>query len=214
MGMRFLAFAGVVCLFVILGSTQAYAGGEIIVSVGSATEYIEPNQDLPNSGTPLGWTARVYNLAQDNGKGDTGNGDGTGNWQTNGRLGLGYADGDDVTAIEADGSVRSVYTRTAFEVANAAGIVSMILEVDYDDGYVAWLNGTEISRSANMTASPPLWNSAATSGHEATHKYGDADRRQRVHRRAGQRLKRAGRRGVERLGYEFRHDYPSAPLTL
>lgn len=151
---------------------EARAGGQVVVSVGSTTAYIEPLQDLPDSTTPLGWTARTYTLAQDNGKGDTGNGDGSGNWQTDGRLGMGYADADDLTAIDADGSVRSVYTRTSFDVANASAILAMYLEMDYDDGYVAWLNGTEISRSANLTASPPRWNSAATAGHEATHDYG------------------------------------------
>jgi hypothetical protein len=168
MGLK--SFAAISMMAVVSGIAFAAGGGSYVVSVGSTTAYIEPTQDLPNSGTPLGWTARTYNLAQDNGKGDTGNGDGSGNWQSNGRIGLGYGDGDDVTAIDNDGSVRSVYSRTTFNVASASAIVSMILEIDYDDAYVAWLNGTEISR-ANISTATPLWNSAATAGHEATHKY-------------------------------------------
>ena len=52
----------------------AMAQAVVVVDVDSATMYIEPLEDLPDSGNPTGWTARVYDLSQDDGKGDAGNG--------------------------------------------------------------------------------------------------------------------------------------------
>ena len=95
---------GVLVCALLASRALAAGGGSYVVQVGAATQYIEPLQDLPSSGSPLGWTARVYDTTQDNGKGDTGNGDGTGNWQT-GKLGVGYGDGDDLTQIKNDGNV-------------------------------------------------------------------------------------------------------------
>ncbi len=58
--------------------------------------------------------------------------------------GVGYGDGDDATVITR---VPSVYMRRKFNVAELDKIVSLILHVDFDDGFVAYLNGKEIARS-------------------------------------------------------------------
>lgn len=60
--------------------------------------------------------------------------------------GFGYADGDDATTIPA---VMSVFMRKKFTIIDKTKIESGVLSVDYDDGFVAYLNGTEIAR-ANM----------------------------------------------------------------
>jgi PKD repeat protein len=60
----------------------------------------------------------------------------------------------------------SIYTRTTFDVADIAQITSLVLGMDYDDGYVAWLNGVEIARSTGLPALP-AWNSASAS-HESS----------------------------------------------
>jgi hypothetical protein len=52
----------------------------------------------------------------------------------------------------------SVYTRVRFDVVNAAAVGSVILGADYDDAYVAYLNGVEIYRSPEMPAGTPVWN--------------------------------------------------------
>ena len=136
----------------------AEAATFVVVDVGGATLFIEPLEDLPNSGDPTGWIANGYDTSQDDGKGDN-KGSQTGNWQA-GIHGVGYGDGDDATLIEDDNSIYSVYTRSEFDVADASVILSMFFEVDYDDSYIAWLNGVEISRSSTAP-STPTWNADA-----------------------------------------------------
>ena len=67
-------------------------------------------------------------------------------WST-GPGGFGYGDEDDGTEIE---SALSVYLRRIFAVTDPADLFSAILHADYDDGFVAYLNGTEIGRSFNL----------------------------------------------------------------
>ena len=38
----------------------------------------------------------------------------------------------------------------------------MMLGVDYDDGFVAWINGVEVFRSAEIPAGDPDWSTSAT----------------------------------------------------
>ena len=61
--------------------------------------------------------------------------------------GIGYGDGDDGTEISP---AISVYLRRVFMVSDTANLVSAILHADYDDGFVAYLNGFEIGRSSNL----------------------------------------------------------------
>ncbi|MBL7941799.1 MAG: lamin tail domain-containing protein, partial [Flavobacteriales bacterium] len=58
--------------------------------------------------------------------------------------GFGYGDGDDGTNVPA-GTV-SVYYRKTFTVANEADWAEALLSIDYDDAFIAYLNGTEIAR--------------------------------------------------------------------
>ena len=67
-------------------------------------------------------------------------------WET-GPGGFGYGDGDDGTEIEP---TLSVYFRRIFTVVDAAKMVQAVLHADYDDGFIAYLNGTEIGRSINL----------------------------------------------------------------
>ncbi|MCC6459407.1 MAG: CotH kinase family protein [Saprospiraceae bacterium] len=77
--------------------------------------------------------------------------------------GFGYGDGDDATPV-APGTL-SVFSRLVFNVPDKNAIAAAILHVDYDDGFVAYLNGTEIAR-AGLTGQPPAWDELA-SEHEA-----------------------------------------------
>ena len=84
-----------------------------------------------------------------------------------GPTGIGYADGDDATVLsDMMNNYVSVYARKAFSVTNPAAITGLILQIDYDDGFVAYLNGTEVARRG-LTGSPPAYNTLATS-HEAS----------------------------------------------
>ena len=69
--------------------------------------------------------------------------------------------GTDVSAAARNVNA-SVLLRIPFTVAQPAGLDLLTLKMRYDDGFVAWLNGTEIARR-NAPAGPvPAFNAAAT----------------------------------------------------
>jgi len=84
-------------------------------------------------------------------------------WRT-GRGGIGYGDGDDNTVIE---QCNSVFMRTLFSVTDTSTIEDGVLHVDYDDAFVAYLNGVEIARSAGLSQTPPLPDQLSSVNHEA-----------------------------------------------
>lgn len=57
-----------------------------------------------------------------------------------------------------------VYVRIPFQVTDAAVLSGLTLEMQYDDAFVAWINGTEVARSAGAPA-VPLWNSISSINH-------------------------------------------------
>ncbi len=81
-----------------------------------------------------------------------------------GSSGFGYSDGDD-NNIFLNGTL-SVFIRKDFTISNINNIVSLILDIDYDDGFVAYINGFEVAR-ANINGSPPAYNATANTDHEA-----------------------------------------------
>ena len=84
---------------------------------------------------------------------------------TSGPGGFGYADNDDGTVIP---STLSVYLRKTFSIVDKSKIASALLHVDFDDGFVAYLNGTEISRALiGTTGVEPVFNQPADGLHEA-----------------------------------------------
>ena len=70
-----------------------------------------------------------------------------GSW-TLGQGGFGYGDGDDGTILD---QATSVYFRKSFNVGDLTKFSRAILNADYDDGFVAYLNGVEIARSDNLS---------------------------------------------------------------
>ena len=84
-------------------------------------------------------------------------------WQS-GKGGFGYGDNDDNTLIA---QTKSVYFRRTFSISNLSEIESLKLYMDYDDGFIAYLNGIEVAKSANMTGTYFPFNYAATTSHEA-----------------------------------------------
>lgn len=65
--------------------------------------------------------------------------------------GIGYGDGDDGTSLDLSGGIQvmSVFLRKKFTIVDKTKIEAGVISVDYDDGFVAYLNGIEIAR-ANM----------------------------------------------------------------
>ena len=84
-----------------------------------------------------------------------------------GPSGFGYSDNDDATELsDMQNQYVSVYIRTSFEVSDLTGYTFMTLGMDYDDSFIAYLNGVEVARS-NVSGSPPAFDRTADGNHEA-----------------------------------------------
>jgi hypothetical protein len=68
---------------------------------------------------------------------------------------------------ELRGTAPSVYCRSRFVVEDPAALASLYLGADYDDGFVAWINGVEVARSPSMPAGVPRWDTRPAS-HESS----------------------------------------------
>ncbi|MFV2068356.1 MAG: CotH kinase family protein, partial [Pirellulales bacterium] len=109
------------------------------IAVGDQARWIVPTPE--NGGGTLGrsWTEVDFD---------------DGSW-SEGPTGIGFADGtplEDLVATnigsDMNGVNGSAYLRFPFTVNNPGTVFSLLLKMKYDDGYVAYLNGTEIA-SAN-----------------------------------------------------------------
>jgi hypothetical protein len=81
-----------------------------------------------------------------------------------GPSGFGFSDNDDATLIET--GVLSVFVRKTIQITNVNAIQQLLLHVDYDDGFIAYLNGIEIARDYVGTNSVIPYTQTADS-HEA-----------------------------------------------
>ena len=81
-----------------------------------------------------------------------------------GASGFGYDDSDDNTIVPA-GTI-SIYLRKSFSINDINEITNLILDIDYDDGFVAYINGVEVAR-ANINGTPPAYNTTTEIDHEA-----------------------------------------------
>lgn len=96
---------------------------ETIIDWGDDWRYWLPTAELPDN-----WRLPGYNHA---------------NWPE-GMSGFGYGDDDDATLIN---NTMSVYIRKTFSVDQLPAILGAVFHIDYDDGFVAYLNGQEIARA-------------------------------------------------------------------
>ena len=69
------------------------------------------------------------------------------NW-LEGQGGFGYGDNDDGTLLD---QAISVYFRKSFNIGDLTKLSKAVINADYDDGFVAFLNGYEIGRSDNLS---------------------------------------------------------------
>lgn len=89
-----------------------------------------------------------------------------------GKGGFGYGDGDDSTVIS---NIRTLYIRKKFTITDTSQITKAILNIDYDDGFAAFLNGVEIARkNLGILGWRPLYDDFAASEHEAKMYQGQA----------------------------------------
>lgn len=97
--------------------------------------------------------------------------DDSGVYEFEGPTGFGYEnsgnpnpDYDDYFNSEIPVGTTSLYVRVPFDLSSLEGISSLTLRMQYDDGFVAYLNGVQIA-SANVPESV-AWNSTATTFHD------------------------------------------------
>ena len=87
-----------------------------------------------------------------------------------GRSGIGYSNDVHYGTVVEDmrGNYVTVYMRRAFSISDPASVVGLRLGVQYDDGFVAYLNGVEVARSASMGAPniPVPYDRCAVSKHD------------------------------------------------
>jgi uncharacterized repeat protein (TIGR02543 family) len=84
---------------------------------------------------------------------------------SSGPSGFGLGDNDDATVVPL---CISVYIRKSFYISDTSVISGGYLHLDFDDGFVAYLNGHEIARfNTGTTGTYRAWNQPATAGHEA-----------------------------------------------
>jgi hypothetical protein len=85
---------------------------------------------------------------------------------------FGYGDeplGTPLPEMRQDGGrpgYASLFLRRRFEIADAARVREAEIVVDYDDGFIAWINGVEVA-AANRPEGEPGHNSLATGNHES-----------------------------------------------
>jgi len=103
------------------------------------------------SGPPSGWQQPAFD--------DTG-------W-LQGQGGFGYGDADDQTSLAVPPNPTAIYIRVDFTIIDTSEIGIAVLNMDFDDGFAAWINGVEIARSNLGTAGDyPAFNAPAAD-HEA-----------------------------------------------
>ena len=89
---------------------------------------------------------------------------------TAGTTGVGYERGNgyqDLLAVDVETQMYnltgSVYVRIPFEVSDPSELLFLTLRMKYDDGFVAYLNGTRVA--ARNAPATPAWNSTANGNH-------------------------------------------------
>ncbi len=123
-----------------IGSCPVY--WETLIEQGDEWKYI-----LPDADTPPEWIEANFNDSA---------------WNT-GKSGFGYGDNDDSTRLP---QVLSVFIRKQFTVEDPSAVPGCVLHMDYDDAFVAYINGKEIAR-AGIQGNPPAHDRSASSSREA-----------------------------------------------
>jgi hypothetical protein len=124
--------ASVISLAVFLFVLGARLHGQVLIEVGEEWRYLKGTV-----AAPVDW--RLVNFDDST-------------WES-GPTGIGYADGDDTTMLtDMVNTYGSFYARKRFATPNPASVTRLTLNIDYDDGFIAYLNGVEVARSTNMGA--------------------------------------------------------------
>ncbi|NJK96293.1 MAG: hypothetical protein HC905_16505 [Bacteroidales bacterium] len=132
------------CQVVLSGTAQTVNHWETIIKAEESWKYI-----VPSSEPDTNWRYTGFDDAS---------------WST-GPGGFGYGDNDDRTTVAV--ATKSVFFRKTFEITDTSVITSLILNADYDDAFVAWINGKEVARGGGLTDRIPAYDKLASYTHEA-----------------------------------------------
>ncbi|HCO95731.1 MAG TPA: hypothetical protein DIU00_17585, partial [Phycisphaerales bacterium] len=145
-------FAAALCGTITPAATIDIDGGSPVsdlISPGGAWKYFKGTE--PPSNPPSVWNTVDFDDSH---------------WQT-GPGGFGYGDNDDATVLDdMRGNYVSVYIRKEFSVSSPSANEVVKFEIDYDDGFIVYLNGSEIKR-AHMAQGAAGYDTRAASAHEA-----------------------------------------------
>jgi len=122
-----------------------------LIKSGADWKYLRGGADAPSAAAAQptsGWTAIAFDDSR----------------FAVGPAGFGYGDEDDATELSLGTS--AVLLRHEFTWDGSLDSEWLVLEVDYDDGFAAYLNGTRVA-AANAPAGEPGLKSLATGNHEA-----------------------------------------------
>ena len=120
---------------------------ETIIDIGDSWYYFVATQQPPSNWNQLGFNSSGWSI---------------------GSSGFGYGDGDDNTEIP---NTISVYLIKPFSITNVEQVKKIAFHIDYDDGFVAYLNGQEFARD-NIIGSPPAFDQGTITWREASMIYG------------------------------------------
>ena len=137
-----MRYSYLVCLLLPLFTFSQIDHWESVVLPGDNWDYLVPTSQPSTNWNQLGFNAS--------------------SWST-GPSGFGFGDEDDATVISP---TMSVYIRKTFEITDATAVGYMVLDIDYDDGFVAYLNGQEIARNL-VSGDVPAFNQSSDGNHEA-----------------------------------------------
>jgi hypothetical protein len=81
---------------------------------------------------------------------------------------IGYGDKVHATVVDMQNKYITLYTRAAFDIADPAKVEDLVLQIDYDDAFVAYIDGIEVARRGLGAAGfIPDTNQLADVTHEA-----------------------------------------------
>jgi len=81
-----------------------------------------------------------------------------------GKSGFGYGDEDDSTIVQG---ANSLFLRKNFQIDDLSTIDQLVLHLDYDDGFVLFINDVEVTRRNISSTGPPAFDQLANDNHEA-----------------------------------------------
>ena len=122
--------------------SQSTGHWESIFGEGESCPYLVPDRDLGTTWQEIGFDDSDWKI---------------------GEPGFGFGDNDDVTILPV--GTQSVYIRIAFDVQDISDITDLYFDIDYDAGFVAYINGTEVARE--NVEDPISWNMELNDYYEA-----------------------------------------------